>query len=375
MVAALTAPASATIFGEDQRIETEQAGAPWAALTRDAIVVMLDTSSVDLCQGVALHQPVATIGERQMLCVGERFIDQPVVARCSATLIEPDVIVTAAHCIPDAAACATRVFARAPYYASDGSLHLPSAGEVAACRRILVQPPGLDVAIVQLEHAIGDHPAQLAPVAPVLDAAIAAIGFPSGMPAKFSPCHVREVVPLGIRHDCDLFRGNSGSGTFDSAGRLYGVYSMGAGDYKPNGECRVPVIYGDDGRLPGVQVPQFGMSVAIADAVTALCEQGWHGSLCGPASPCTGTDCPSQVCGDGVCSLVSERTTCAADCEFLGCVLPPPPPSDAPAEPPIEPPSSDGGCAAAPAAGQAALAFVLAMLVGATKNRRRNKSF
>lgn len=371
---AAPASASATIFGEDQRIETEQAGAPWAALTRDAIVVMLDTSSVDLCQGVALHQPVATIGERQMLCAGERFTDQPAVGRCSATLIEPDVIVTAAHCIPDAAACATRVFARAPYYASDGSLHLPSASEVAACRRILVQPAGLDVAIVQLEHAIGDHPAQLAPAAPGLDAAIAAIGFPSGMPAKFSPCHVRGVVPSGIRHDCDLFRGNSGSGTFDSEGRLYGVYSMGAGDYKPNGECRIPVIYGDDGTLPGVTVPQFGMSAAIAAAVTELCDQGWHGALCGPASPCNGDDCLTPACGDGVCSLVSERTSCAADCDFLGCVLPPPPPTDAAMDP--TPVPDGGGCAANSAkSSRTALALLLVAMVAAKKKRRWNKSF
>ncbi len=384
-----TAPASAAIYGVDDRLEPYQAEAPWLALAEDAVVLMLDPTSFDLCGGVvALTADVPTVGVEQMLCPGQPFADQPSLARCSATLVEPDVVATAAHCVEDDSLCPTTLFARAPRFTAPGALWLPGPMQVASCRRVLARGQGVDVVLIQLDHPIGPAGAPLAPGLPGIGETIGAIGFPSGMPAKVSTCTVQARVGDLTRHGCDLFRGSSGSGTFDSAGRLFGVHSQGPGDYRPEGACRVPTVYAEDGTLPGVtDVPQFGAAAPIGPVVDALCATGWPGAVCGRRTTCgDGTcaggetefscadDCPAASCGDGVCQWETEATTCATDCTFIGCIAPPPadgaPNPDASPGPGADDPG-DGGCASGRGTGAGSVLLLLGWVAARTRRPGR----
>jgi hypothetical protein len=199
-------------------------------------------------------------------------------------------------------------------------------------------------------------------------------GFPTGLPMKsVDGCTVRSHVSGtdAYRIDCDLFAGSSGSGIFDDAGALLGVYTQGAGDYRPRGpgECSVALVLTQDGMLSsGVGTPQLGAFLPVAPAIEALCAAGHPSPLCGLAAACgdgvcsfgettasCSDDCAPPTCGDEVCSP-GEDFDCAVDCGARDRVAECSATTDAGAIPDAGAITTDAGDDAAPDAGAPAAA-------------------
>lgn len=333
-VVALTGelPARAAIYGTDDRVQLyEESDEEWRTLGEQSIVMKL-RAGWGICDGATVW-PTTTLGERENLCEGEAFIDDPVLASCSATLVDSDLVVIARHCVLEEDECATASFVPGPRWASADELVMPGPEDIYACRRIVAQLDGVDIAFVQLDRPVeGMTPATLGPT-PELDAPLGVIGFPTGTPMKVArACNVRGMNNAGlVQHDCDTFMGNSGSGVFDAERRLWGVHVNGpGGDYDDEGECSVAKLYTQDGQLPGIpSAPQFGAAAQISEVLPVLCESGWPTPLCGTEAACgdgtcSGTetastcadDCSAAVCGDDVCEVLTELE-CAEDCGHL----------------------------------------------------------
>jgi hypothetical protein len=144
-------------------------------------------------------------------------------------------------------------------------------------------------------------------------------------------CDIRAIAPA-LSTNCDVFPANSGSPLLSAGGEVVGVVTTGAGNYRPEGDCRVLTVYNEDGTLPDIPTaPQFNVSMAVGPALTALCQSGSPTALCNTApacgdGACTGhetettcaSDCTAASCGDQVCDL-GEELSCADDCAHLEC--------------------------------------------------------
>lgn len=211
-----------------------------------------------------LAPSVSTLGEYAGLCENERFREQPVAAFCSATLVAPDLVLTAGHClIPEqvasaepgealdaATGCDSLMIAfdfayKNPTNAFNGNVGAIPASSVYRCKTIealgfVQQPSNIDWALVRLDRAVPNRdPMPMLPILPKTNAPILQIGHPSGIPQKLAAGLVtnRYDFPYGeifegnsFIYIADLFGGNSGGGVFDmSTGAVAGVPTVYSG--------------------------------------------------------------------------------------------------------------------------------------------------
>jgi hypothetical protein len=326
------------IYGADDRRDVYQVSEePWLTLARRSVASLLRIEHWSLCEGApAPREDAPTAQAWHELCDGVRFAEQPIVSRCSATLIDRDLIITASHCIVDDAECAATAFGFGLYYEEEGELRDLDQADLYRCAEVVARPDK-DIVIVRTDRPVAEayDPVPFATELPAIGSPVALIGFPSYIPMKVSAgCTVRDQLDEVSRLDCDAMRGNSGSGAFSEAGELFGVLFLATGDYRPQGDCRVPIGYTQDGQLvdAGATAPLFVHTVDPRIGLEALCAGDAPTELCGrPAAcgdgACTGAetaadcaaDCPAPSCGDGRCDLPGEPGGCPADCEPLGC--------------------------------------------------------
>ncbi len=94
------------VYGEDDRTEPfAYHDAEWAAAAAQFSVALIEEDAVDLSDPGRARLSAATLAERG-LCGDERFAAQPTAAFCSGTLIAPDLVLTAGHCVASAPDCA-----------------------------------------------------------------------------------------------------------------------------------------------------------------------------------------------------------------------------------------------------------------------------
>jgi|GEM_PF-1214133 len=301
---------AAVAYEQDDRLDWyEIVDADLATFARNASVAMVPYSDIKyLADGTVTLSAEPTLGDKQDLCADQRFRDQPTSASCSGTLIDDNLVLTAGHCIEDAADCARNAFVF-DYLQTDASTR-PALGrdQVYRCAALIVDgasdiPGGLDLAIVQLDRPVTGRAPQtpVRPTAepgddPLLRSLLQAgdglmmIGYPSGIPLKLDPSGIvtNPRTTQGDRFTAaiDAFHGNSGSGVFDGAQRLVGVLTSGADDYAALGSCSIVSVLPASDALEGVHYAHH--------AVTALCAKGFPSvRLCGSGE---------AVCGDGFCT-------------------------------------------------------------------------
>lgn len=331
-------PAEAVVYGTDDRTEAlAHPSAAWQDRARLSIMSVA-RDELAICDGATVELPTALMGEVRELCEDQPFYEQPVISYCSSTLIDDDVVATAAHCMFDEDTgedlCPRRAFVAGLHLGADGTPPWPGVEDVYGCRQVLVHVPGIDIALVQLERPVtGDHePAPVSPVEVALADAVGVIGFPDGIPMKVTEgCSVLSLTESLIGNNCDIFRGNSGSGLFRADTlELVGVIASGPNDYRLEGDCRVVNQLTEDGQLPGVpSAPQLANAYPIGLALAALCDLGFPGPLCGTEAACgdgwcsggetasrCAADCQPVACGDGVCAVL-EELECTEDCGHL----------------------------------------------------------
>lgn len=245
------------IYGVDDRKDYFEITDPAVRKIADATVALFETDSLEpLMTGVSSIKS-RTLKSRFSLCEGERFDQQPAASFCSGTLIGPDLVLTAGHCVGEVSQMERisrlgNIRFIFGYRTHDGGRptdsspesHVYSGRELVAGEHIGER--GRDWAIVRLDRPV--DPGVATPVSNFMRGDIAigrsvyVIGYPSGLPVKYAPgANVRENDnPDYFVANLDTYGGNSGSGVFDGeTNALVGVLVRGETDYVPDeaGNC------------------------------------------------------------------------------------------------------------------------------------------
>lgn len=320
------------VYGDDDRQDVYAfEDQPWAAQAAGFAAVMIPVADVDESDPDDVALPPTTLADLGV-CPDERFADQLVAGLCSGTLIAPDLLLTAGHCIDDES-CPDNLFVFDYYMTSASSLQTITSDDVYRCSDVLVSQNGdIDYAVVRLDRAVAGRTPALVNAEPVALAGSHPLiinGFPTGLPLKIDDGGRVRNARAGTLDffvaNLDSFGGNSGSGVFDALGReLVGILVRGDEDYIPDeeAECdRVNVCPNNGCR---------GESSTYAfRAIEALCESGeaapgicpcGDGACDAEGGESTATcpfDCGTE-CGDGACNGDESPRNCTQDCGTCG---------------------------------------------------------
>ncbi|MEJ7600544.1 MAG: serine protease, partial [Kofleriaceae bacterium] len=328
---AVTASEHDVVYGADDRQDVYAFGdAAWAARAQAFSAVVVDRTTLDVSDPDAIELPAGTLQQAFELCTGERFANQRAAGLCSATLIAPDLVLTAGQCI-DTAACSTTAFVFDYAMTSATVPHPITSADVYPCAALVARAvtPTLDYAIVRLDRTVtGRVPAVIAPgTSPVaLGRDLLVAGFPSGLPLKLAgDGAVRD--PRAATTDyfvanLDTFGGGTGAGVFDARSKqLVGIAVRGAADYVAAGSCNRVNACPETGCRGQDVTYAFRATAALCQTTPAsdLCKCG--DATCDPAIGETTASCPtdcSSACGDGACNGDETQASCAADCGTCG---------------------------------------------------------
>ncbi|MFT4703487.1 MAG: V8-like Glu-specific endopeptidase [Bradymonadia bacterium] len=316
----------AVVYGDDDRRDVaEHPDAALRALASESIVTLVNRASL-LASGNTFSIGGSLLGQSQDLCSGEAFTNQPTAGFCSGTLIGPDLVLTAGHCVTSPSSCAATSFVF-DYQWLGSNVGALNSDDVYSCRSIVARQESdvTDYAVLQLDRVVmGRTPATVVDMRGSLPVGteFAIIGSPSGLPMKIdsggtvTDINSSSTIFYGTP---DSFGGNSGSGIFRASDNaLFGVLIAGETDYISDGSCnRVNIC---DDSCEGEQMIYAGI------ALDAACENMTSQALCqtppvcgdnfcgeGESSGCPG-DCDAITCGDGWCGG-DEWTSCPEDCE------------------------------------------------------------
>lgn len=322
------------IFGEDNRQEAfEQSKGTVGQRIAAGTVALVDASRLDLTEPSQVKFESTTLGERLNLCADERYRSQPSLAHCSGTLIAPDLVLTAGHCI-DAASCASTKILLG-YQMQDSAMLSPMSQEqVYSCSEVVVRSfdSVLDFAIIRLERAAQGvvlAPVKVGPLPLPKGKELVVAGYPSGIPLKVAGGATvldgRERSGDFFMADLDAFPGNSGGGVYTAdSGELAGVLVRGPnpGYERRNGESCFRAEQSDP------ETDTLIESIYVHHAVRAYCEVASDARLCacgdgmcdGSVGENTATcseDCGSR-CGDSACNGTEAGNDCYSDCGYCG---------------------------------------------------------
>ena len=321
---ALHPRAQEVVYGEDGRRDWFELEQDQQRLLREAIGVLVNPNDIDDSDPDDVRLEGGTLEDAKNLCEGEPFADQPSVGRCSATLIDDDLALTAGHCIPSQRRCANRRLVFNFYYEASEQLATVTASDIYRCEELIAvfdDDNGEDFAIFRLDRPVNEtrRPVNVRAFDDPLplNAAVSLVGFPNGIPAKWDDGGMVS-RPRADQLDyfeatVDAFSGNSGAGVFDGDHTLVGILVRGRTDYNVDEEAECSIV----NTLPTTEENAEDITY-VGRAIEALCRQGSDSArLCltstrGLCFPCAEDDhCrPDWSCvGDD-----PEFSTCAPPC-------------------------------------------------------------
>lgn len=256
----LAAPAAAqvdgqVIYGSDDRIDVYQTENSKLRSLADSTVALMQASSVRT-EGAVAKLETEPYGAGNGLCKEEPFYDQVTAAFCSGSLVAPDVIMTAGHCVTSQENCAgiKFVFGFAVKQKDQMPTSVP-AKDVYGCKQLLGREQindGQDWALVKLDRPVTGHAVLKLNKTGVIEnkTPIVVIGHPAGLPTKIAGgAEVRDASKEGyFVANLDTYGGNSGSAVFNAkTGLVEGILVRGEQDYVYKGSCRVSNVCPADG--------------------------------------------------------------------------------------------------------------------------------
>jgi len=184
------------------------------------------------------------------MCTTERFRHQPTWAFCSGSLIGPDLILTAGHCVRTQKECRQAKFVFDYTLSSQGTdLNEISAHSVYECDELVYstdKKESADFAIVRLNRVVADRKIlQFSEDELTKDDTIMLIGHPAGLPTKATlNGKIRSLDNNQFfKAELDAFTGNSGSSVFDQKSkRIIGVLARGEADYERENGCYISKV-------------------------------------------------------------------------------------------------------------------------------------
>jgi hypothetical protein len=239
------------IYAEDNRIELYEAAAPVRQAGRTAVLAVIPERALVITDaGTVMRLTAPSLSQKDGLCKGERFADQPAAAVCTAILAAPDLALTSAHCIVSEETCRTLLFAFDYAYTASGTDSRIAVTSLHRCAAIVAieadEKAGVDYAWVRLD------PPALPPRAPAAlnptprlapGTKLTAVGAGQGVPLKVDP--TANVVISGdagsgfFTAAVDAFTGSSGMPLFDADMHVVGFLMQGQTDYVESGGCKV----------------------------------------------------------------------------------------------------------------------------------------
>jgi hypothetical protein len=215
----------------DDRKEIEDAAVPALARAQaSAVAAIIPVNRLVQRPNQDSLLTAPAMGDFFNLDASERFRDQPVGAVGAASLITSQLVVTAAHVVPNPQIL-RRVRLVFGYRLTDGTPATVFPANHVYEATLFWIDVRRDIALLQLDRPVSDHHAPLIPrrAAGVSDGeALYVIGHPIGLPAKFTD-NGRVLDNRGRRFfttDLDVMNGSSGSPVFSAAsGELVGVVS------------------------------------------------------------------------------------------------------------------------------------------------------
>ncbi|MBI3550111.1 MAG: trypsin-like peptidase domain-containing protein [Elusimicrobia bacterium] len=245
------------IYGLDDRLDIWQVkDAKLLSLADSTVALFRGTSLTADASGQSMGLPTTTFQAGANMCKEEPFSDQPIGAFCSGSLVAPDIIMTAGHCIVSQDACNTTKFVFG--YNVKAERAYPTsvpAGEVYSCKELLGREQvgnGADWALVKVDRPVTNHKPLAVNRAGTIEVGtpLVVIGHPAGLPTKVAGnSKVRKADGTGFFvANLDTYGGNSGSAVFNAtSGLVEGILVRGENDYVYQGSCRVSNRCPDDG--------------------------------------------------------------------------------------------------------------------------------
>ena len=244
------------IYGDDNRVDVfESTNSAFVELSKST-AAMIAGSSLKTVKG-EVEISGSTLQARG-ICAKERFSKQISAANCSGFLVSENIMVTAGHCIKDAADCASYkwVFDYKVDAADQGKVTVQSSS-VYSCTKILARKLDNfgkdDYAMFEIDRKVTDRrPLSFRKTGKVAKGdAIVVIGHPTGLPTKIADgANVRSLSGKYFTANLDTYGGNSGSAVINvKTSEVEGILVRGENDYVRDSAlgCMVSNVCKNDG--------------------------------------------------------------------------------------------------------------------------------
>jgi len=248
------------VYGDDDRFEPYER--PQYFTQSQSVAAMINKSNLGFESLDGFNISARTHQQAYGLCSGSKFIDQPILAHCSGSLVAEDVILTAGHCVESDFDCTN--FDWVFGYEMNQKTGNPKKFEkknIYHCKDVIAQSSlnGFDYALIKLDRKVMDrNPLKMATpqYRSQVGEPLLMLGFPSGLPLKITEsASVLKLEDHLLVTNLDAFHVNSGSPVLNQkTGKIIGILVSGRPDYIQDPKQNCSIVNTLDNSMGGERV-------------------------------------------------------------------------------------------------------------------------